>query len=539
MRRMSRFIGILFLAILLSGLAACQPTSPTTSTPGKASPDAGKTTPATPEGTLRVGLSTWGEGLANPPVARGQDKAQLILLYDWLVGASIDGNDISPDTGIANKWEQSADGLTWTFNLRKGVQFHDGNGEVTADDVKFSLERVMFSPKSKADYASALKASIDKIDVVDPYTVKFAMKKSTLTLAYDLSPVLGSEGIVVSKKYIEKVGEDGFDKHPVGSGPYKFAELLTGSYLKLVASDQHFSIGVPKFTEVYIQYVPEESTRKAMLKTGELDVIDVSQDGVGELEKDYTVAQRIAGLELALYPVAQWQGAMSDKRVRQAIDLAIDREALLRTLYKGKGAVPPGFAPSWAPGPKNLKAHPFDPDKARALLQEAGQSNIELDFPTSAKLSLVSEAIAGQLQKAGFKVKMQRVDDSVIVDKYSRRSATVPNPPQNAVYIQNIDTTIFPHNWYSASFRSDGPYAKMQDPKLDALIDVVRQAQNLDVYAKGVGAVNEYIDQEALALLLVDINTLYGGNPKKVQQWNAGGKTKSDPGLRQLVWRGK
>lgn len=532
-------VSLLIISLLL---AACQPTASTgPSAQGTTAPLAAKISDK-PEGTLNIGLSAWGNGLIDPPVAGSRDKAQLHLMFDWLVGASIDGRDISTDTGIANKWVESPDGSSWTFSIRKGIEFHDGYGEVTAEDVKFSIDRLLTSPKTKTEYASSLRAVIGDIQVVDPYTVKFNMKKPDFTLAYELSPIMGVEGIIVSKKQIDKVGEDVFSQRPAGTGPYKFVELAEGSYIKFQAIDKHFSIGVPKFKEVYIRLIHEESTRIAMLKTGELDVIDHSIDRASELEKDFTNAQREGGSNLIIYILGQWNpaGALGDKRVRQALDLAVDREALLRTLFRGKGAILPGFkVPTWAKGAKDLAPHPYDPAKAKALLQEAGQSNLTIEYVTSPAWNLVSQAIAGQLEKAGFKVKISTMDDGAIEAKYRLRSTVMDNPPLNAVNTYAIVNRPFALGLFTSSFMMDSGWPLLQDKKLDGLITDWRNSKSIEEYSSRIVPVQEYIDKEFLAIPLIEIHDLFAANPKKVGAWNAGGIIMRDPGVRELVRQGK
>src|SRR6185369_14795460 len=179
-----------------------------------------------------------------------------------LVGTTPDGQP-SPNGGIATKWEHSPDYRRWTFQLRKGVKFHNGD-DLTSEDVKFSLERAA-GKRSTTGYAGSLRTLVDKIETPAPDRVVIVTKDPTLIIPAYLSRTLSSEGMIVPKKYIETVGDDAFARKPIGSGPYKFVEQVTGSHIKLAAVDNHWRTGTPKFKTMTFRLVPEETTRIALL----------------------------------------------------------------------------------------------------------------------------------------------------------------------------------------------------------------------------------------------------------------------------------
>ena len=156
---------------------------------------------------------------------------------------------------------------------------------MTSEDVKFSLQRAM-GKRSTTGYAGPLRTLIQDIETPAPDRVVIVTKEATLIIPTYLSRSLSTEGMVLPKKYIEANGDDVFARKPVGTGPYKFVEQVVGSHIKMTAVDNHWRIGVPKYKNVTFKLVPEETTRIALLRRGEVDVADVSRERVKELEKE-------------------------------------------------------------------------------------------------------------------------------------------------------------------------------------------------------------------------------------------------------------
>ncbi len=236
---------------------------------------------AAPAGEMTLVKSSWGNEVPIPRLCMGKDVDWMKLLYDPLVGTAPDGK-LSTEHGLCNKWEMSTDGLTWSFHLRKGVKFHDGV-EVTAKDVKFTIEQVVL-PDTKIN-VGALRDNLKKVEMKDPYTLIFSLKKPTLFFSSWLTELDNSAGMVIPKDYYERVGEDQFQKHPIGSGPYKWHSQMVGSYIKLEATEKHWRDGVPRYKYVNLLTIPEESTQFAMLKTGEADIMSIGLEKVEEAKK--------------------------------------------------------------------------------------------------------------------------------------------------------------------------------------------------------------------------------------------------------------
>src|SRR3989475_347209 len=218
--------------------------------------------------TLTLNKEPKAMAIAHPQLGWLADHPDLPLP----VGVTPDGQ-LSRDLGIATAWEPSADHRRWTFTLRRGVRFHNGD-ELTSSDVKWSLLRAI-SKRSTTGYAGVLRALLQDIETPAPDRVVIVTKEPTLVIPPYLSRALSSEGMILPRKYVEAVGDDMFAQKPIGSGPYRFVEQVTGSHVKLTAVERHWRLGTPKYRIVTFRVVPEEATRMAMVRRGDVDVADV------------------------------------------------------------------------------------------------------------------------------------------------------------------------------------------------------------------------------------------------------------------------
>jgi peptide/nickel transport system substrate-binding protein len=271
---------------------------------------------------------------------------------------------------LAESWSESEDGLTHDFVIRKGAKFHNGD-PVTAEDVKFSYERY------RGAAHALMKERVASIEVPDPSRVRFHLKKPWPDFLTFYSSASGA-GWVVPKKYVEKVGDEGFRKAPIGAGPYKFVSFTPGVELVLEAFDGYWRKS-PAVKRLVMKVIPDESTRTAALKRGE---IDIAYSIRGELAEE---VRKTPGLSLKpvvlqapnwLYFPEQWdaKSPWHDIRVRQAANLAIDREGMNKALFLGyckttNSIVPYTFTDYWQP-----PAAVYDPAKARMLMAEAGHA---------------------------------------------------------------------------------------------------------------------------------------------------------------------
>jgi ABC-type transport system substrate-binding protein len=229
-------------------------------------------------------------------------KGYFTLLYDFLMGANVDGS-MSAANGATEKWEMSPDDMTWTFWLRQGITFHNGT-ELSAEDVKCSLEMVT-EPESIVASAARLRDTIKEIEETTPYSLIIRTHKPDLWPAQDLSMAAGYQGAIRPKKYFEHVGADGFAAKAIGSGPYKWVKGLTGSYIQLGAVDKHWAEGIPKYKRLTYTVVQEENTR---IKVPQLDaLIEGAQTATTEAEAKKSLGQihRWLDNDYATLPIAQ------------------------------------------------------------------------------------------------------------------------------------------------------------------------------------------------------------------------------------------
>jgi len=286
---------------------------------------------AAPVEELKLVQALWGSGVPIPRLETTLDW--LKLLYDPLFGTTPDGK-LSPEHGLVVNWERSPDALTWTWKLRQGVKFHDGV-ELTAKDVKFTLEQVAL-PDSTSEYSDDIRKTIGRMEIKDPYTLVIHCKKPSAFFINSLTDMASTDCFIMPKEYYERVGKDQFMKRPIGTGSYKWHSQVVGSYIRLEATEKHWRDGVPRFKYVTFMNVPEESTRLAMLKTGQADIARISRDKRKEmLDAGLNVISKKDAGGIVFHCTMIWATpAFSDIRFRKALNLAIDKEAIIKAIFE-------------------------------------------------------------------------------------------------------------------------------------------------------------------------------------------------------------
>jgi len=320
-----------------------------------------------------------------------------------------------PQAGsLAESWSASSDGLVYEFTLRPGVKFHNGD-PVTADDVKFSFERY------KGAAATTLKSRVAAVEIVDPHRIRFRLKSPWPEfMTFYGTPATGAAWIV-PRKYVEKVGDDGFKKAPVGAGPYRFVSFTPGVELVLEAYEQYWR-RAPSVRRLVFKSVPDETTRLAMLKRGEADIAySIRGELAEEIRRTPGLALKPTGGAFTEWVVFidQWdpKSPWADRRVRLAANHAIDRQAINQAEYLGLSKVtgsiiPVAFEFAW-PAP----LYPYDPQKAKRLLAEAGYPNGFDAGQISADLvyAPVAELVGNSLQAVGIRVKLRPMERAAII----------------------------------------------------------------------------------------------------------------------------
>ncbi|MBI4083570.1 MAG: ABC transporter substrate-binding protein [Candidatus Lambdaproteobacteria bacterium] len=374
------------------------------------------------KGTLVIALDSLGAQTMDPILeTRAPHAHYQAPMYDALLGFNIEKGGLGP--GVAERWELAKDGLSWTFHIRKGHRWHNGD-PVTAHDVKFSLERTM-SKESIASRAAALRRDVQRIEVIDDYTVRVYTKGVQVNFPEGLSRATFQEGQLMPKKYIESVGAEAFRKKPIGSGPWKFVKSVPGDFIEYEAVDYPHWRGTPHFKRMILLQVPEESTRVAMVRTGEAAIASISPDSIKEVQSAKLTLVSVPGTMQATYQMygmylpEQQKNPLTDKRVREALSLAIDRQQIIDHVMYGEASWPLPFATyrysldtdterweKW--GREALR---YDPVRAKQLLAEAGYPDgFELRFANTALpgtpfMVPIGLAVADFWSKIGIKVK--------------------------------------------------------------------------------------------------------------------------------------
>src|SRR5213594_3995054 len=313
------------------------------------------------------------------------------------------GNPMAPS--LAESWSVSPDGLVYDFVLRKGVKFHNGEA-LTAEDVKFSFERY------RGIFAKTLKERVAVIETPDPGRVRFRLKQPWPDFMTFYGTRASAAGWVVPKKYIEKVGDDGFKKAPIGAGPYRFVSFNPGVELVFEAVDKYWR-KPPHVKRLVFKTIPDPSTRFAALRPGEIDISYWMTASLGdELRRTpgLTLKPSLANNSYWVYFVDQWdpKSPWHDRRVRLAANYAIDRQAINQAETLGFSRMTYSMIPShfeffWQP-----PVIPYDRARAKQLLTEAGYPNgfDAGDFTCDVVHSGIAEPIANDLQPAGIRVKL-------------------------------------------------------------------------------------------------------------------------------------
>ena len=374
---------------------------------------------ATPDGQITVAshvslAPTWFD-----PAETAGIITPFMLMYAMhdAIAKAMPGNQMAPC--LAESWTMAEDGLSYEFVLRAGVRFHNGE-PMTAEDVKFSFERY------RGASHQLMKDRVAAVETPDALRVRFRLKQPWPDFLTFYTGASGA-GWIVPKKYVERVGEEGFKKAPVGAGPYKFVSFTPGVELVCEAFEGYWR-KVPAIRRVVIKVIPDEATRLAALQGGE---IDIAYSIRGELADELT---RTPGLSIKpamgsapfwLYFPEQWdpKSPWYDQRVRQAVSLAIDRKTMNQALTLGYSALtgsvfPENFDFYWQPPEPQ-----YDPARAKLLLAEAGFGNgfDAGDYHCDASYANIGEVALNNLREIGIRVKLRPLERAAFFKAYSEK----------------------------------------------------------------------------------------------------------------------
>ena len=407
---------------------------------------------------------------------------------------------------LAESWTESPDGLTYEFKLRRGLKFHNGD-PVTSEDVKFSFERY------KGAAAKEFQTRVRAVEAVDPLTVRFRLDKPWPDFMTFYGTTASGAGVVVPKKYLTQVGDEGFRKHPIGAGPYKFVSHTPGVEVVLEAYTGYWR-KVPNVKRLVMKSVPEVGTRLAMLKTGEADIA-VALDGPEGLEvKRDSRLQLVSSRHASIFWLEfadQWdaKSPWHDKRLRQAVNFALDRKTTNEAACLG--FCPPAgvIVPRVMDFALQVEPPPYDPAKAKQLLAEAGYPNgIDAgDFVPIPGFPTVAEATLNYLNAAGFKMKMRPMERATFYAAWREKK------------LHGLFMTAAGNSGNAASrvaefMYSKGSYAYGGYPDIDDLFQ--QQSSERDVKKREalLHRIQQLTIDRAMFAPIMDLRALMGVGPK-------------------------
>ncbi|ATN37149.1 ABC transporter substrate-binding protein (plasmid) [Rhizobium sp. ACO-34A] len=463
--------------------------------------------------TLRIAYT---EDPKTADVQKTSDAYTLPLnLFDRLVEAETSGPGQSKLTaGLAESWDVSEDGKTYTFHLRKGVLFHNGE-ELKADDVVFTFDR-MLDPKTKAlgtdilDFVDGASERLDGtatsvrgLQAVDDYTVKIVLKEP---YAAFIALMASPQASIFNRKFTEPLG-DQFGLSPEttnGTGPFVLKEYNLNDSQVMEANENYYK-GRPKLDRIVVRVVADAETLRMLFESDELDVFDVDYAMTQLpyfLSSDKWKEQIRSGPRVGIYyyNINQAVKPFDDVRVRKAFQMAINRQEILEKNFYGKGMLENGVMPRGVVCYAPATPIEYNPEKAKQLLAEAGYPNgVDINLTQvsswSSKWSDMNQIIQAQIKASGFNAQIKMMDESAYFD--ARKAGTVDN------YTQTWSADFNdPDNFFYTFFSKSGTAVRgynNNDPEVFAALDKARTMTNADERCALYQKMNERIVQEDAA----------------------------------------
>jgi peptide/nickel transport system substrate-binding protein len=427
-------------------------------------------------GTFISARTTEATGLDPQLVPAFSRSARSPLMYNQLVRFE---PDMTPVPELAESWQTSADGLTWTFKLRQNVKFHDGQ-EMTSADVKFTFDRLFEKSPGKSDFIA-----VDKVEPSGKYAVKFITKEPFAGL---LAALGGFWGFIISEAGIKKHGD--LNKAAVGTGPFMLEDWKVEQQMTLKKHPGYFKKGLPHVDQVFLRIIPDEANIVAALRTGQINHAFIEDNKNYNLLKDEKslTGYRSSRLGYDFLNINASRGPLKDVRVRQAISYAVDRAQIMRVAASGFGRLTaPATAPmkQWQlPEEQWMKYYKPDIERAKKLMAEAGQAagfTVKLGvIPTFPTMVSGAPVIAAQLKRIGINAEIENVEYAVWIKRWLAKDfdMTMNTTPGYA----DPDTAFFRalhstkgQNWNSWSV-----------PDLDAMLEEGRRTMDFkkrkDIY---------------------------------------------------------
>ncbi len=458
----------------------------------------------TPPGVLIVGQIAEPKSLDPAADTAVNDFRILVNIYDGLVRYK--SGTLQPEPSLAKSWTISKDGKTYTFKLREGVKFHDGT-PFNAEAVKFNFDRMLDKKNPYHDTGpfplAFFFSDVDKVKAVDDHTVEFDLKKP---YAPFLSNLAYPTGLIVSPAAVKKYGKD-YGRHPVGTGAYEFKQWDSNSKVVVVKNPDYWD-GAPKLDAVVFRPITDANTRVAEMLSGGIDVmVEVPPDSLKQFENnDQFKVHEQAGPHVWFLILNTKSGPFANKKIRQAVNYAINKKAIVDDVLQGTATVAAGPTPkafAWAHD-DSLKPYPYDPDKAKKLLKEAGYDGKPVTFYVtqggSGMLDPVAmgTAIQADLEAVGMKVDIKSFEWNTFLGKVNpglegkadmAEMAWMTNDPDTLPYLTLRSAAMPGKGGFNSGYYSN--------PKVDSLLEKARETTDEAERAKLYKQMQEIVHDDA------------------------------------------
>ncbi|MBL8058330.1 MAG: ABC transporter substrate-binding protein [Anaerolineales bacterium] len=442
--------------------------------------------PFKPVGTLRIALTTDIAAIEFPQAPERQAANASWTLYDSLIAPLPDGTF---EPALAESWEVSPDGKAYTFHLRQGVTFHNGE-PFNADAVVYSWQ-VYSQPDVRYATYFTIAQSVEK---VDDHTVTITTEQPNALLL----PYIANGWAIIPPKYHAEVGLQKFAEAPVGTGPFMFKEWIKGDHLTVVANPNYWRKGYPKVAEVVFKFLTDSATRVAAVQAGDVDIsprltTEDAQSLLGEPGVQIIRYPTSRIYYLAFNNVSTGQGTpLEDVKVRQALAYAIDMDGIIQAVFSGYATRAVGYVAPGELGFDNADPVPYDPDKAKQLLAEAGYPDgFEMGYacPESGypKINDVCLAIEQQLNAVGIRTKLDLQEANAYWDREAKKEL----PP---LFVDSWSATL-PEAYarLQGALAKDETYANWYDAKLDKMISDLQITVDTNARAALYGEIQKYM----------------------------------------------
>ena len=428
----------------------------------------------------------------------------LYAVHDALVRPLPGGQKMGPS--LAESWKESPDGLVYEFKLRRGLTFHNGD-PITAEDVKFSYDRYQGAG------AREFRARVREVQIVDPLTVRFSLKDAWPDFMTFYGTTATAAGIVVPKKYIEQVGPDGFRQRPIGAGPYRLVSQRPGIDMTFEAFPKYWR-KIPNVKKLVLKGVPDSTTRLAMLKSGEADIAIALDGPEAEAVKRDTRMGLVDSRHASIFWIEfadQWdpKSPWADKRLRQAVNYSLDRKSINEAACLG--FCPPAgvIVPRVMEFALQVPPHPYDPQKAKQLLAEAGYPRgLDAgDFVPIPGFSTVADSAMNNLNTAGIRVRMRAMERAAFYAAWQERKL-------RGLFMTAVGNSGNAASRVESFISSKGSYAYGGYPDIDEMF--VQQSRERDPAKREIilHKIQQLTIDRVMFAPLMDLRILIGIGPR-------------------------